>query len=101
MSLMDDIKYVKHVGHDAPGFFMDEKNLGESVGAHDLLKLKIPDIIIPMPVVSAKRLNLLDDRVIRWTSSKDGIIAPVGENTDHVVVLLNRPHRPIHDRLLG
>jgi len=50
MSLMDDIKYVKHVGHDAPGFFMDEKNLGESVGAHDLLKLKIPDIIIPMPV---------------------------------------------------
>ena len=99
ISLVDDIKDVKHVAHNAISFFMNEDNHGHSVGCLGFLKSDVTTVIVALFVVRAECLNLLDFKIVGWKIFKNGIVPPVGETQNNIIVLLDRFDRIIRWRI--
>ncbi len=98
MSLVNDIKDVKHVAHYAVRFFMNEDNLGHSVGCLGLLKRKESIVIIAFLVLGAERLNPLGFKIIGRKIFT--VTPPVSETMYDLIVMLNRLDRIIRGRIL-
>ncbi len=101
MSLADDIEDIKHVKDNPAGLFVLENTLRGPINRLGFLNLDLLDVVVSMVVFLTKTPNRGCVLVIWMGVCKNGIIAPVPEDVDDVVVLLDSLHRLECLQMLG
>ncbi len=89
MSFVDNVEYVQHVEDDTPRLLVLKNDFRQAIKTFSLLNLKLLDNIVSLEVFLTVNPKCVCVGVGWQGFFEDGIITPVFEDVNDIVILVN------------